>query len=273
MLVKEKFKGKVSIVTGGGGLLGGAMAEVFVSGGAYVILLGRNRQSLENKKAELLSRYPDQCIETMACDVLEKGDLKIVKNQIVSQFGTIDILVNAAGGNQDGATIKPGQSFKDLDSVAFEQVNKLNLMGTVLPSLVFGEVMAENKQGVILNISSVTADRAVTRVIGYSAAKAAVENFTKSLAVEMAHKFGDKIRVNAITPGFFIAEQNRKLLLNDDGSYTERAKTILNSTPMKRFGEKEEIQGVVSFLCSDEASFITGAVIPVDGGFLAYSGV
>ena len=188
-------------------------------------------------------------------------------------MGRIDVLINAVGGNLPGATIPDHQSIFDLQESDFDQVIDLNLKGTVLPSMVFGKTMSEQGSGAIVNYSSMAVDRVITRVVGYSAAKAAMENFTRWMAVEMALKFGDGIRVNAIAPGFFIGKQNKALLLNEDGSLTERGQKIINNTPMKRFGNPEELSGAIHFLCSDSASFVTGVVLPVDGGFNAYSGV
>ncbi|RLD74114.1 MAG: D-mannonate oxidoreductase, partial [Bacteroidetes bacterium] len=180
---------------------------------------------------------------------------------------------NTAGGNMLGATISPDQTIFDMDMNDFDKVTELNLNGSILPSLVFGKVMAEQGSGSIINMSSMAVDRAITRVVGYSASKAAITNFTRWMAVEMARKFGDGIRVNALAPGFFIGKQNKALLTNEDGTYTERGHTIIQNTPMNRFGEAEELIGATLFLCSDAARFITGIVLPVDGGFSAFSGV
>ena len=207
------------------------------------------------------------------CNVLDENSLKAVCEQIVLKYQRIDVLINAAGGNRPGATIGEDQTIFDLKMEDFKAVTDLNLNGTVIPSIVFGEVMAKQKKGVIINYSSMAVDRAITRVAGYSAAKAAMENFTRWMAVEMATKFGNGIRVNAIAPGFFIGNQNRRLLTNEDGSYTQRGNDIIRNTPMKRFGEADELHGAVQFLCSEASKFITGAVIPVDGGFNAFSGV
>lgn len=266
------MKDKVVIVTGGGGALGGSIASGFAEQGAHLVLLGRNKSSLELKKEEI-QKESSATVLCISCDVLNVEELKQAKSEILKEFGTIDILVNAAGGNMKGATITPDQTFFDLQTEDFKKVNELNLLGTLLPCTVFGQVMAEKKEGSILNISSMAAERVITRVMGYSASKAAVENFTKSLAVEMALKYGEGIRVNALAPGFFIGEQNRALLTNEDGSYTERADTIIKNTPMKRFGIADEIRGAAVFLCSEDAKFITGTVLAVDGGFSAFSGV
>lgn len=267
------IENKVVLITGGGGVLGGSIAMGFAESGARIVLLGRKLETLQVQKKEIQEKISPSEILCISCDVLVREDLESANNQILETFGSIDILVNAAGGNRKGGTIAPDQTFFDLNIEDFGKVTDLNLIGTVLPCHVFGEVMAEKKRGVILNISSMAADRVITRVMGYSASKAAVENFTKALAVEMVLKFGEGIRVNAIAPGFFIGEQNRELLANKDGSYTDRGHTIIQNTPMKRFGEKEEIKGACVFLCSDAAKFITGTVLPIDGGFSAFSGV
>lgn len=266
------MKDKVVIVTGGGGALGGSIARGFAEKGAHLVLLGRNKSTLELKREEI-QKKSSATVLCISCDVLNAEELSQAKTEILKELGSIDILVNAAGGNMKGATIAPDQTFFDLQIEDFKKVNDLNLLGTLLPCTVFGKVMAEKKEGAILNISSMAADRVITRVMGYSASKAAIENFTKSLAVEMALKFGEGIRVNALAPGFFIGEQNRALLTNEDGSYTDRGNTIIENTPMNRFGNEDEVQGAALFLCSDSAKFITGTVLPVDGGFSAFSGV
>ncbi|MCD4675119.1 MAG: SDR family oxidoreductase [Desulfobacula sp.] len=261
---------KVAVITGGSGVLAGKMAEGLLKSGAKVILLdimGENVLARARALSELGTA------KGMACDVLDRAMLETVKEKIISGFGKIDILINAAGGNMPGATIAPDQTIFDMDMVDFKKVTDLNLNGSVLPSLVFGEVMAKQKSGCILNISSMAADRVITRVAGYSASKAAITNFTKWMAVEMAKKFGERIRVNALAPGFFIGNQNRSLLINDDGDFTERGYDIIRNTPMNRFGEAEELIGATLFLCSDASRFVTGLVLPVDGGFSVFSGV
>jgi len=262
---------KVAIVTGGAGALGSAMALGLARVGAKVAILGRTTEKLDKQ----VKKMKDLGLHALAltASVLEKEQLEAARDKVLSQWNTIDILINCAGGNRKGATIMPEQTFFDLSIEDFDQVNALNMKGTVLPTLVFGQEMAKQKQGCIVNISSMAAQSALTRVFGYSAAKASVDNITKWLAVEMAQKFGEGIRVNAIAPGFFVGEQNRSLLLNEDGSYTARAQTIVDNTPMGRFGEPEELCGVVNWLCSDSASFVTGTIINVDGGFGAFSGV
>lgn len=219
-----------------------------------------------------LKQYGNEVIGVVG-DVLDVASLGKLAGQVLSQWGKIDILLNIAGGNMPGATLEPEQHFYDMDIACWEKVTGLNMNGTVYPSMVFGKVMAEQKKGCIVNVSSMAAYSAITRVPGYSAAKSAVANFTQWLASEMALKYGDSIRVNAIAPGFFIGDQNRRVLINPDGSLTERSRKVLAKTPMGRFGDITELNGAVQFLCSDAASFITGALLPVDGGFSAYSGV
>ena len=265
------LKGKVAVVTGGNGVLGGAIAMGFAEKGAKVGILGRSEKTV-NLRVEEIKNRGGEAIPLVA-DVLDKDKLISAKEALEKEFGPIDILVNAAGGNMKGATITPDETIFDLDLDDFDKVSQLNLKGSVMPTIIFGKAMAEKKKGSIINISSMAAERALTRVMGYSAAKAAIDNFTKWLAVEMTQKYGDGIRVNAIAPGFFIGEQNRDLLLNKDGSLTSRGETIVNQTPMKRFGKPEELQGVANWLASDDSTFVTGIVVPVDGGFGAFSGV
>lgn len=265
------LSGKVAIVTGGTGVLGGAMAKGLAGAGAKVGILGRNEESADENVKEI-NDEGGKAIPLLA-DVLVESELEAARDKVLDQWGQIDVLINAAGGNMEGAIINPDESFMDLDDEAMERVMDLNFMGTYHPTKIFGENMIENKSGSIIHISSMAADRAITRVMGYSAAKAAIDNFTKTLATEMALKYGDGLRVNAIAPGFFIGEQNRDLLLNGDGSLTDRGQTIVDNTPMKRFGKKEELIGTAIWLASDASKFVTGTVIPVDGGFSAYSGV
>lgn len=265
------LKDRVVIITGGGGIIGGALAEGFVNAGAKVVIIGRTEASLEKKVKNL--EGPGREITGLACDVLNEERLNAVNDEILERYGRIDVLVNGAGGNMPGATINVDQTIFDLNMGDFRKVTDLNLNGTVLPTLVFGKSMAENKKGSIINISSMVSMRAITRVAGYSAAKAAVNIFTKWMAVEMAQKFGSGIRVNAIAPGFLLTSQNRTLLTNEDGSLTERGKTIINITPLNRFGEPDEMTGAVLWLAGDASKFVTGTIIPIDGGFSAFSGV
>ncbi len=266
-----EINGKVVIITGGSGTLGSNMAEHLSNQGALVVIIGRSKDkisitldALTGSKKEALG---------FSGNVMDRDFLLRVRETVRDKFGKIDALVNAAGGNLPGAVIGEKESIFDLDMKDFRKVSELNLDGSVLPSIVFGEMIAEQEQGSIINISSMTSGQAVTRVVGYSASKAAIENFTRWMAVEMAVKFSSKIRVNAIAPGFFIAEQNRSLLVNEDQSLTKRGETIIRKTPMGRFGNPEELNGALQWLISDASSFVTGAVIPIDGGFSAFSGV
>ena len=250
--------GKVAVITGAGGVLGGNIAQHFVQQGAKVVAIDIRQEQLDNRVAEL-KQYGNDVIGIIG-NVLDK-------------WGRIDILLNIAGGNMPGATLEPDQHFYDMDISCWEKVTNLNMNGTVYPSMIFGKVMAKQKKGCIINVSSMAAYSAITRVPGYSAAKTAVANFTQWLASEMALKYGDGIRVNAIAPGFFIGDQNRRVLINPDGSLTDRSKKVLAKTPMNRFGDIKELNGAVQFLCSEAASFVTGAMLPIDGGFSAFSGV
>lgn len=263
--------GKVAVVTGGSGALGSGIVRGLAGAGAKVAVLARNRERL----SEVVESVKADGGEAMAvaADVLKKDDLQSARRTIVESWGRIDILVNGAGGNVAEATLAPGQSFFSMSESAFRRVFDLNLIGSVLPTQIFGEVMAGRRAGVVVNVSSMAADRAITRVVGYSAAKASVENFTRWMATELARSYGEGFRVNAIAPGFFIGDQNRDLLLNQDGSLTDRGRTIIDHTPMGRFGEADELVGTLIWLCSDASKFVSGIVVPVDGGFSAFSGI
>jgi len=265
------LENKVAIVTGGSGVLGTAMARGLLNAGAKVILLARNEDKLK-KEVDLLDKSGKNVL-AFRCNVLDEDDLVSIHTKVLEKFNRIDILINAAGGNIPGATIGVNQNIFDLKIEEFKKVTDLNLSGTALPTLIFGKTMADKKSGSIINISSMAAVRVITRVVGYSAAKAAVDNFTRWMAVELAQKFGSGVRVNAIAPGFLLTEQNRTLLTNEDGSLTDRGKTIINITPFKRFGNPDELIGGILYLASDASKFVTGTVIPIDGGFSAFSGV
>lgn len=265
------IEGKVAVITGAGGVLGGSISKSFVQAGAKVVAMDIRQENLD-RVVEELSGAGGEVIGVVG-NVLDMESLQKAAQEIVDQWGRIDILLNIAGGNTPGGTLAPDQSFFDMPVAEWEKVTNLNMNGTVYPSMVFGRVMAEQKSGSIINISSMAAYSAITRVPGYSAAKTAVSNFTQWLATEMALKYGDGIRVNAVAPGFFIGDQNRAVLINPDGSLTDRSKKVLAKTPMGRFGDITELNGAVQFLCSEAASFITGVVLPVDGGFSAFSGV
>ncbi|MBV5283564.1 MAG: SDR family oxidoreductase [Paludibacter sp.] len=265
-----EVKNKVAVITGGTGVLGSSIAKGLLESGAKVIIINTRIEVLK-KKLEELKQYGE--VSGYICDVLSEESLRNVRSEIENKYGGIDILVNAAGGNTPGGTISEDKTIFDISIDEYNKVVNLNSNGTVYPCLIFGESMARNGSGSIVNISSMATYSAITRVPGYSVAKTGMNIFTQWLAMELAMKFGDKIRVNAIAPGFFIGDQNRAVLINHDGSLTERSKKVIAKTPMRRFGKIDELNGIVQFLCSDAASFITGAIIPVDGGFSAFSGV
>jgi NAD(P)-dependent dehydrogenase (short-subunit alcohol dehydrogenase family) len=265
------LNGKVAVVTGGTGVLGSEMCRALSQAGAKVVIIGRRKDAADALANELISLGGEAL--GISADVLDKNRLEEARKIIIDSFGSIDILVNGAGGNVAGAVIPPDKTFLDLNMEDFDKVVGLNLTGTVLPSLVFGKSIIEKKKGVIINISSMAAFRPLTRIVGYAAAKASVSNFTQWLAVEMARKYGEGIRVNAIAPGFFITEQNRKLLTTPDGGLTERGQSIINSTPFGRFGEADELSSTLIWLCSDASKFVSGVIVPVDGAFSSFSGV
>lgn len=262
--------GKTAVITGGSGVLGSNIARGFLKAGAKVYIVGAHEDRVANMVKEL---SPLGEVKGSACNVLDMDSLKALKDKLVSEWGTVDILVNAAGGNIPGGTLTPEQTIFDMKVADLNKVVDLNLYGSVYPCLVFGEIMAKQGHGSIVNVSSMAAYDALTRVPGYSIAKSGIIIFTKWLAQEMALKFSEKIRVNAIAPGFFIGHQNKAVLLNPDGSLTERSQKVLNKTPMRRFGDISELNGAVQFLSSDAASFITGITMPIDGGFSSFSGV
>ncbi len=263
------IEGKVIVLTGGAGILGTSMSRYFASEGAIVVILDRNETAGEALVAEICREGGKA--RFLKTDVLNREVLEQNREEIVSAYGRIDVLINGAGGNMAGATIPPDKTIFDLQLDAFKKVVDLNLFGTVLPTMVFVKAMVPQNQGCVVNIASESAFRPLTRVAGYGAAKAAVANFTKYMAGELALKFGPGFRVNAIAPGFFITEQNRDLLLNADGSYTDRSRTILAHTPFGRFGEPEELLGTMQWLMSDASKFVTGTITVIDGGFDAFS--
>lgn len=264
------LSGRVAVVTGGYGVLGGSMALGLAQAGAKVAILGRQPDHVDQKVNEL--RGAGHEAFGLIADVLDETSLRSARAALLEQWGHVDILLNTAGGNVQRARTDSTTVF-GIPLDAFDEALRLNLHGTVIPSLVFGEAMAERGRGCIVNISSMAATQALSGVMAYSMAKAAVDNFTKWMAVDLARRCGAGLRVNAIAPGFFVSTQNRAVLVKEDGSYTDRARTIIAKTPMARFGAHDELNGVLQFLCSDAASFVTGTVIPVDGGFSAFSGV
>ena len=265
------FSGKVAVVTGGAGVLSASICRILAGLGARVVILDLNPDAAESLAREIQTIGGETL--PIACDVVDKISLESAAQEILRAFSHIDILINGAGGNKPQATVKPENAFFDLPADALRWVLDLNLMGTILTSQVIGKIMAEQKDGVILNISSMNALRPLTRIAAYSAAKAGVSNFTQWLAVHMAQNYSPNIRVNAIAPGFFVGEQNRNLLLNEDGSLTPRGKSILDHTPMSRFGIPDDLLGTTMWLLSPAANFVTGIVVAVDGGFSAFSGV
>jgi len=265
------LKGKVAVVTGGAGVLGGSIARSLVTAGVKVVILDI-RKELVDQRVKDLREAGAECFGIVG-SVLDIDELEIAAVSVENEYGKIDILINAAGGNLPGATLEVDQTIFDMKIADFARVTDLNMNGTVYPAIVFGKLMAKHGSGSIVNISSMATFSAITRVPGYSVAKSGVNIFTQWMACEMALKFGDKIRVNAIAPGFFIGDQNRSVLINPDGSYTDRSIKVIAKTPMGRFGDINELNGAVQFLCSGAASFITGVILPVDGGFSSFSGV
>ncbi len=265
------LEGQVAIVTGGTGVLGGAMAKALAIAGARVGVLGRSRERAERIASELEAVGGDAM--ALTADVLDRDALESARDMVVGRWGSITTLVNAAGGNIAAATIPERGDVFGMSAAAFQEVVDLNLTGTLLPSLVFGRAMAEAGNGSIVNISSMASPRALTRNAGYGAAKSAVDNLTRWLAVELGTRYGGKIRVNAIAPGFFVGEQNRRLLVELDGKPTARGRAIIAHTPFGRFGEADDLTGALVWLCSPSARFVTGIVVPVDGGFSAFGGV
>lgn len=271
--MKNEFDitGKVIVVTGGTGVLGNAICRYLAAEGAKVAILGRD--AAKGKALADAIKAEGHTALFLVSDVLNLEILQKNHDEIKATFGPVDVLINAAGGNRAGANVLPEQSFFDLDPDQLRQVIDLNLYGTIYPTRIFTKEMVDRKQGNIINFTSATVARPMTRVIGYSVAKSAIHNFTKWLAVEFSQKYGDKIRVNSICPGFFLTEQNRTLLTNEDGSLTPRGHKIINSTPFGRMGVADELNGTIQWLCSDASRFVNGQNIIVDGGFDAYSGV
>ena len=266
------FTGRTVAITGGAGILGGEMACALVGCGANVVILDRD-PALANRLMDRLGCGPG-CAIVVYADVLKRDTLIEAEEAIRAEFGSLDALINAAGGNNPQATTSADLPFFDLPEDALRFVFDLNIVGTIMPCQVFGRGMAERGEGVILNISSMNAFRPLTRIPAYSAAKAGVSNFTQWLAVHMAQEYAPTIRVNAIAPGFFLTAQNRFLLIDQaSGELTPRGRTIIQHTPMARFGDPEELLGIVLWLLSPASAFVTGVVVPVDGGFSAYSGV
>ncbi|HKC65710.1 MAG TPA: SDR family oxidoreductase [Pyrinomonadaceae bacterium] len=265
------FTGRTVLMTGGTGVLGRVMVKALVGCGSNVTVLARNREKAESVLSEISGTGRVIIAEG---DALKRDDIERATETLVKESGRVDCLINGAGGNHPQATTKPDLSFFDIPEEAFRFVFDLNLLGTIIPSQIVGRQMAEAGDGVILNISSMSAIRPLTRVVSYSAAKAGVNSFTQWLAVHLAQEYSPRIRVNAIAPGFFLTEQNRFLLTEQEtGKLTARGQSIINHTPMNRFGEPEDLLGTLLWLLSPASAFVTGIVVPVDGGFSAFGGV
>jgi NAD(P)-dependent dehydrogenase (short-subunit alcohol dehydrogenase family) len=266
------MQNKVVVITGGTGILGGAFIKGISEAGGKAVILGRNQAEGEERVRQVRGQGGDALF--IPADVLNEADLQDACEQVLATYGRIDGLVNGAGGNIPEAVIAPEADIFDLNVAGLRNAFELNLFGTILPTTIFGRAIARGSgKGSIVNISSMAAQSAITRVLGYSMAKAAVDNFTRWMAVELANRYGDKIRMNAIAPGFFITHQNRRLLTNEDGSYTSRGEAVIRNTPYKRFGEPDELIGTLIWLLSDASGFVSGEVICVDGGFSVFSGV
>ena len=260
---------RVIIVTGGTGILGRAISTYLAAQGARVVILGRNAEK-GNALVDDIRKQGGEAL-FLTTDVMNRNRLELNLADVLAHYGRVDALLNAAGGNMPGATIPPDKTIFDLNADDFKQVMDLNLIGTLLPTQVFLKPMAEQKQGAVVNFSSMSAFRPLTRVAGYGVAKAGVSNFTAYMATEVAGKFSPAIRVNAIAPGFFLTDQNRSLLTTDDGTWTQRGRDIIHQTPMGRMGEPEELCGTIHYLISDASRFVTGTVAVVDGGFNVFS--
>ena len=263
------IRGNVTVITGGTGVLGRTIAEYLALEGARVVILGRKEDVGRAIVADIKAKGGDG--EFLRTDVMDAAVVQQNCDEILSRYGRVDTLLNAAGGNMPGATIAPDKTFFDLDAAQFSRVLELNLTGTVIPTQIFLHPMAEQGRGSVINFSSMAAFRPMTRVCGYAAAKAGISNFTAYMATECAKKFGEGIRVNAIAPGFFITEQNRSLLTNPDGTYTQRGQDVIRQTPFGRMGDPEELCGTIHYLMSDASKFVTGTVAVVDGGFNVFA--
>jgi NAD(P)-dependent dehydrogenase (short-subunit alcohol dehydrogenase family) len=270
--VKNEFSlaGKVIVVTGGTGVLGKAFIDGIVRAGGIAGILGRN-QKVATQRASSIIQNGGKAIALIA-DVTDEHQLADAREKLLGEFGRIDGLVNAAGGNMPGAVVAPDQDVFDLDFKALDEVIRLNLFGTILPTQIFGEAIRVNG-GSIVNISSMASQRAITKVLGYSLAKTAIDGYTRWFAVELGKRYKDKIRINAIAPGFFLTSQNKALLTNENGSFTERGQAVIANTPYGRLGDPGELIGALVWLLSDASKFVTGTVINVDGGFSIFSGV
>ena len=271
MMQQFSLKDKVIIVTGGTGILGNSFVNAIVEAGGSVGILGRN-EKVAGERAEAINKNGGKALALVA-DVMDEEQLKAAKEKAVAHFGKIDGLVNGAGGNMPEGVLMPGQDIFSMNLQGMKKVMDINLWGTIIPTQVFGEAIAKNGKGSIVNISSMNSKRAITRVLGYNIGKAAVDCYNQWFAVELARRYGDKIRMNAIAPGFFLTEQNRYLLTKEEGGYTERGELVIRQTPFNRFGKPDELKGALVWLLSDASEFVTGAMICVDGGFSIFGGV
>lgn len=265
------LEGKVIVVTGATGVLGHSFIKAISNAGAVVGVLGRNEKVANERVNEIISKGGKAI--TLIANVQNENELQESCKKVIDAFGKIDGLVNAAGGNVPEAVLQPGDDIFSMNVDGMKKAMDVNLWGTVLPTLIFGKAIAENNGGNIVNISSVSVPRTLTKVLGYSMGKSAVESFNKWMAVELANRYGDKIRMNALVPGFFLTEQNRTLLTKEDGSYTTRGESVIKQTPFHRFGDPDELAGALVWLLSDASKFVTGTTITVDGGFTSFSGV
>lgn len=272
-MVRTDFslKDKVVVVTGGTGILGEAFVDGIAAAGGAVGILGRN-EKVADARAKKINEQGGKAIALIA-DVTDEQQVNRACEKVMSEFGKVDGLVNGAGGNMPQAVLQPEADIFDLNMDALQQVMQLNLFGSLIPTQVFGKALRRNGGGSIVNISSMASQLAITKVLGYSLAKSAIECYTRWFAVELAKRYGDKIRMNAIAPGFFLTEQNRTLLTTDDGGLTARGQLVINKTPFQRFGKPEELVGSLLFLLSDASKFVTGSITTVDGGFSVFSGV
>jgi len=265
------LKDKVVIVTGGTGVLGNAFIEAIVEAGGSVGILGRN-EKVATERSDAINRKGGKALALVA-DVMNEKQLKEASEKALSHFGHIDGLVNAAGGNMPEGVLQNNEDIFSMNMEGMKKVMDINLWGTLLPTQVFGPAMAKNGRGSIVNISSMNSKRAITKVLGYNMGKAAVDCYTQWFAVELANRYGDKIRMNALAPGFFLTDQNRNMHIKPDGNYSDRAELVIKQTPFKRFGNPDELKGAVVWLLSDASKFVTGAMICVDGGFSIFGGV
>jgi len=262
---------KVIVVTGGTGILGDSFVNGIVEAGGTVGILGRNAD-VAHERADAINSQGGKALALVA-DVLQEEELRAACEQVLSKFGRVDGLVNGAGGNAPDGVLDPSEDVFKMNIAGMKRVMELNLWGTIIPTQVFGQAIAESGGGSIVNISSMNSKRAITKVLGYNMGKAAVDCYNKWFAVEMANRYGDKLRMNALAPGFFLTEQNRNLLTKPEGGYTDRGQLVIKQTPFKRFGQPDELKGALVWLLSDASKFVTGSMICVDGGFSIFGGV